>query len=32
MVILLIENLKNNGEFVEELKLLELGVGSGLFG
>lgn len=32
MATLLIENLKNSGESVEELKLLELGAGSGLFG
>ena len=32
MATLLTENLKNNGESVEELKLLELGAGSGLFG
>ncbi|MGD1804095.1 class I SAM-dependent methyltransferase [Dapis sp. BLCC M126] len=32
MATLLTENLKNSGESVEELKLLELGAGSGLFG
>ena len=32
MASLLSENLKNSGESVKDLKLLELGAGSGLFG